>query len=80
MPFHNGKTNITLHADQISLSLYACLGRCSSNPLYGTQETEIYANNATLVNVNIYILMVWFMIVLYLMALHMIYMRCDPVF
>ena len=44
----------------------------------GPKKIEIYANNATLVNVNIYILMVQFMIVLYLMALHMIYMRSIP--
>ena len=55
----------------------------------GLKKTKIYANNATLVNVNMYILMVQFMIVLYLMALYMIYtrsisdqvtMRCDPIF
>ena len=55
----------------------------------GLKKIEIYANNAILVNVNMYILMVQFMIVLYLMALHMIYtrsisdqvtMRCDPIF
>jgi len=55
----------------------------------GPKKTEIYANNATFVNVNMYTLMVQFMVVLYLMALHMIYtrsisdqvtMRCDPIF
>jgi len=55
----------------------------------GPKKTEIYANNATLVNVNMYILMVQFMKVLYLMTLHMIYTRsisdqvtmtCGPIF
>jgi len=55
----------------------------------GPKKSEIYANNATLINVNMYILLAQFMIVLYLMVLHMIYtrsisdqvtMRCGPKF
>ena len=44
----------------------------------GPKKTEIYVNNATLVNVTMYTLMVRLMIVIYLMALHMIYMRSIP--
>jgi len=55
----------------------------------GPKKTEIYVNNATFVNVNMYILMVRLMIVIYMMLLHMIYarsmpdqvtMRCVPMF
>ena len=44
----------------------------------GPKKTKIYANNATLININMYILVVQFMIVLYLMDLHMIYKRSIP--
>jgi len=44
----------------------------------GSKKTEIYVNNATLVNVNMYILMVRLIIVIYLMTLHMIYTRFIP--
>jgi len=44
----------------------------------GPKKTKIYANNTTLVNINMFILKVRLMIVLYLMALHMIYMRSIP--
>ena len=44
----------------------------------GPKKTKIYVNNAPLVNVNMYILMVQLMTIIYSMALHMICMRSIP--